>query len=110
VVTKDKTWTMTAIKAANAEAGYHWFEPGTLRFFASRVGDTVYQGPGGVYFVSSEQFKMTGRPDGPRRYTVRRFLPETGAVVTVGPFCESSRVDCVRACKRAAIEGPAFLG
>ena len=54
----------------------YWFEPGTMRFFRSRVSETVY--PGG-YFVTSEQ-----GPNGVRRYSVRQCVD--GSISTVGEF------------------------
>ena len=59
----------------------YWFSPDTMRFFRSRVSDQVYQGPGGIYFVSSER-----GPEMPRMYTVRRFRPDTGGVETAEEF------------------------
>jgi hypothetical protein len=76
--------TMDAIKAANAKAGFYFFERATLRFFRSRIGQTVYEGPGGTYFVTSEQFVGSGGYAAPRAYTVRRFNPD-GDIDTVGP-------------------------
>lgn len=78
-------YTLDQIKEANARAGGHWFEPGALRFFASRISDRVHCGPGGIFFVSSEQFRSS-RGNGPRLYSVREFHPDTGRVETVGEF------------------------
>jgi hypothetical protein len=74
---------MDAIKSANARAGHHFFEASSMRFFASRVGQSVY---GGRYFVTSEQFRdySAGRVDA-RRYTIRECDLE-GHVRTVGDF------------------------
>ena len=71
-------WTMQSIKEANAREGHCWFLPETMRFFRCKVyADSVRQGPGGVYFVSSEV------PWGnPRLYTVRVFNPATASVST----------------------------
>jgi hypothetical protein len=77
-------YDMNEIKRANARAGQHFFEEGTMRFFNSRVGDTVHCGPGGIFFVTSEQFDDSS----PRRYTVREFVPATGRINTVGKFQE----------------------
>lgn len=78
--TDQKTWTVNAIKDANRAAGYHWFDPDTMRMFGTKVLPTVYQGPGGVYFVTQDDnFDRTKRA-----YTVRRFDPATGDVDTVG--------------------------
>lgn len=76
MLTIDGRTSMDDIRTANRQAGNHWFEPGTLRFFRSRVGQEVYTGPGGCFFVSSEQ-----GPDGIRRYTVRQ-ARESGAIET----------------------------
>ena len=71
-------WTMYAMKVANASAGYHWFDPSSMRFFDSRLGRTVYSAGAGAgqFFVSSERFDYTT----PRMYTVRRFDPQTSQV------------------------------
>jgi hypothetical protein len=66
--------TMYDIKRANADAGQHWFEPGALRFFRSRIGDTVYPAPAQrvTYFVSSEQFVGSRGDAAPRKYSIRK--------------------------------------
>lgn len=68
--------TMADVRAANKAAGHHWFEPGTMRFFSSRIlANTLRNG----YFVTSERFDANS----PRRYTVRK-VEESGAIDTVG--------------------------
>ena len=77
-------YRMEEIKQINQEKGFHFFSGSAMRFFKSRVGDTVFQGGGGVFFVTSERFDY----DSPRLYTVREFDPDTGNVNTVGEFNE----------------------
>jgi NADPH-dependent ferric siderophore reductase len=99
--------TIEQIKAANHRAGRFFFEPATMRFFRSRVGSTVYEGPGGVYFVTSEQFvPSSGRPH-PRLYTVRQFDPATGDVDSVGEFNELTKGRAHRAARKLAAGIPA---
>jgi hypothetical protein len=76
-------FTVEQIKQANAEAGQHWFDPGALRFFSSRVSGPVV---GGRYFISSEKFTSvaTGLSD-PRKYTIR-VADDDGSIDTVGEF------------------------
>ena len=71
-------FTLRTIREANAEAGFHFFAPSTMRFFRSRLGKTVY---GGKYFVTSEQFNG----DSERLYTIRQ-VDDKGSVSTVGAF------------------------
>jgi hypothetical protein len=97
-------WTIPRIKAANRAAGFHWFDEDTLAFFDSRVEDAVYEGPGGVFFVSSEQFHGSDGDSGPRRWTVRRFDPETADIETVGPFNVLDR-DAAREAARQLASG-----
>lgn len=92
--------TMRDIRRANADAGLHFFDPGTMRFFRSRIGSDVFEGPGGIYFVSSEQF----RPGYPRKYTVRRFDPADGSVETVGDFQAYGALRAAKAKARALSE------
>ena len=86
-------WTMQRIREATRQAGNHWFEPATMRFFRSRVGVKVYQGAGGVYFVSSEQFESSTGWRAERHYTVREFHPTDKSIDTPNgePFNKYSR-------------------
>jgi hypothetical protein len=92
---------ITDIKRANKANGGHWFEPATMRFFNSKVESRVYEGPGGVYFVTSERREL----DMPKRYTVRVFDPSTGDIDTVGDFQEFSALYNARATARALAAG-----
>lgn len=70
------------IKKRNKAIGHRWFEPDTMRFFSSRVHESIYSAPDGrAYFVSSER-----PPSGRRAYSVRRAELD-GSVSTVGEFC-----------------------
>jgi hypothetical protein len=71
------TLTYRSMDEVRAAHHGHWFDASTLRFFRSRVSDTIY---GGRFFVTSEQ-----DGDHPRRYTIRVAHPE-GAIDTVGAF------------------------
>lgn len=82
-----RKWTMAEIRACNKEKGHHWFDRSTMRFFGSRIGRSVYQGPGGVYFVTSEGSGDWGVP---RRFTIRKFDPSDCSVETVGDFHKSA--------------------
>lgn len=74
-------WEEEAMSRRNREMGHHWFSSDTKRFFGSRIGQ-IFQGPGGVYFVSSERdFNGCGR-----QYSVRRFDLITGWVEAIGEF------------------------
>lgn len=72
-------WSITEIERWNEWGGYYFFSPDTKRFFKSRVLSEVFQGPGGIYFVTSEK---RGFDDYRRCYSVRNFLPQTGNVVS----------------------------
>lgn len=70
------------IRTANRVRGHYFFEPSTMRFFASRVLNGVI---GGRYFITSERFRGSRGDNGPRRYTIRECGPD-GDVDTVGEF------------------------
>lgn len=93
-----RDWDITTIEAANTQRGFHFFEAGAMRFFNSRVLSDVYQGPGGVYFVTSEKFNART----PRYYTVRQFNPTSGDVSTIGLFNSLSRYQAIKAANLAA--------
>ena len=77
------------IRRAAERNGSHWFEPGTMRFFRSRLAQVGYvskQDDTVAYFVSSEQYRAVSGELLPRRYSVRRVDLTTGNVRTVGEF------------------------
>ena len=79
--------------------GFHWFDPDTMRFFRTRLPRHGYRGPGGTYFVSSEQGPLM-----PREYTVRR-LVGLGRIETVGEFCGyKARATATEAAKAHALD------
>jgi hypothetical protein len=102
-----KHYDIEDIRRENRAAGYHFFDQDALRFFASRIGARVWQGPGGVYFVSSERFiSRWGSANGKRYFTCRVFHPETGNVDTLGPFNKLSRYRAERLASLASELGP----
>ncbi len=95
-------WTIDRIRTANREAGQHFFEPGAMRFFRSRVLSGVYQGDGGVYFVTSERFVASDGSSPGRAFTVRQFNPETGSVSSVGAFNKLTRHMAAKTARKLA--------
>lgn len=88
--TQRRHLTVTEIIEGARAHESHFFEKSTMRFFCSRVyaGETWLDlESADVYFITSERFERPG-VRGPRRYTVRKFLPETGEIETVGLFQE----------------------
>lgn len=76
------SWSIDDVKECARVCGSYWFEPDTMRFFKSRVGERIYpDGRGGAYFVSSEK-----GPHGPRAYSVRYYDPAKCNIDTVGEF------------------------
>jgi len=93
-----KNWTINAIKEAMRAEGSHWFDPDSMQFFGSQIDSQVYQGPGGVYFVSSEK-----PPHDRRKWSVRQFVPEGADIHTLGTFCGyGSLADAREAAREAA--------
>lgn len=101
--TQKNIYNIQDIITANRVKGGHFFSPDTMRFFRSRVLSDVYQGPGGVYFVTSEKRAGFGSiPDGSRQYTVRVFNPKTADVNTAGDFNKLSRYMAIKNAKALA--------
>lgn len=105
MITRDeraaKLYTIEDIRTANFKADGHFFDHSTMKFFSSRILPKVYQGKGGYYFITSEQFTpSSGFPES-RKFTVRRFRPEADASIdTVGGFNDLSRRDAMRIAAR----------
>lgn len=66
-----------AVRLYSPGEGRHFFDAASMRFFRSRLPQFAYSGPGGIYFVTSEQF-VSGSHRKPRAYTVRKLTPHTG--------------------------------
>lgn len=90
-------YSVDDLKRCNRYAGQHFFDADTMRFFKSRVSDSLYSGPSGVFFVTSEK-----GPNNVRGYTVRQFDCQNASVDTVGPFNELSRSTAHRLAKACA--------
>jgi hypothetical protein len=98
---------MLIIDTANIRAHYgrgpgrHWFDPDTLRFFQTRIGETAYSAGSVAFFVTSEQ-----PPGGRRAYTVHRYDFDTRAISTVDTFmgyASRNGAHAAAQCKAAAL-------
>lgn len=95
--------TIDEIIDANRAAGRHFFDRDTMRCFRSRVLSELYKGPGGIFFITSEQFEDSqGRRAG-RRYTVRKFNPKDASISSVGGFNKLTRSAAQGLAGRAAL-------
>lgn len=92
-------FSIDAIMRANRESGSHYFDADTMRFFGSRVLDTVY---GGRFFVTSERTGFDH--NSPRAYTVREFMPD-GSIETVGEFNAYATSGAAKTAARLAGKG-----
>ena len=97
-------WTMQTIEKAVTGAGGYFFCEETKGYFKTKTSGKIHQGPGGVYFVSSERNTGPFCEKGERLFTVRQFDPGWPARVrTLGIFQEfKSRSGAHSAARRAA--------
>ncbi len=89
---------ISGIREANRDAGFHWFDADTLRFFGSRISEASFDGR---YFVTSEDnFDRSAR-----LYSIREAMSD-GQVDTVGDFQEyATRAQAIAAIARLKREG-----
>lgn len=92
-------WDIARIQAAMKADGSHWWDKDTMKFFATRIESEVFSGPGGIYFVTSEQ-----PPHGPRMCSVRQFDPVQRKIKTVGEFCSMSKADAKKQARKLAFQ------
>lgn len=81
--------TIAAIKDANRARGHHWFDPGALSFFNSRVESGV---KGGRFFAHSDRYVPDGdarAADFPRLYRIA-LATDAGEIVRVDRSWEFS--------------------
>jgi hypothetical protein len=95
-------WTVNAIQEAMRARGSHWWDPDTMRMFGTKALPTVYQGPGGVFFVTHDN---QYRRELPKRYTVRKFNPDTCDIDTHGELCEYKTAEAAKRAARKAAGG-----
>lgn len=76
-------YTINDIQREMREDGSHWWDPDTMRMFGTKVVSPVYQGDGGIYFVTRDKAY-----DGSLSHTVRKYDPTTKEVDTVGDLCD----------------------
>lgn len=93
-----KTYDINDIQFEMQAAGSNWWDKGTMRMFGSRVSDQVYQGPGGIYFVTSEK-NFSGDK---RFYSVRQYRPSSKSIDTVGDFNSLTRATAHKIAARMA--------
>ena len=79
--------SVDSIKRAAQRSGSHWFDPGAMRFFNSRLTEWGYRkaGTNVTYFVTSERYNSST----PRGDTVRKAVFGNGDdfdIDTVGEF------------------------
>lgn len=100
-------WTVNSIKAAARTSGSHWFDPDTMRSFGTEVLPSVYQGRGGVFFVTKDD---QYRRELPKRFTVRQFDP---ADASIGTYSELNQFgdleDAIDMAKEAATKRAGIL-
>lgn len=92
---------MYDIELTNRQAGQHWFDADTKRFFSSRTSSHAFSGPGGVFFTSSEKCYVEGSR---RLYSVRQAIEGGKRIETVGEFQRfRSRSGAAAEAKRLAL-------
>jgi len=91
--------TVEQIKRRNADAGFFYFSPETMRFFRCRVSPIIF---GGRFFITSEQYRAMSGDMEPRKYSIR-FAYTNGNIEHVSEFqAFRSLAQAKRAAKKAA--------
>jgi hypothetical protein len=96
------TMTINDIREAMFAAGHSYWTQANMRSFNSRIESPVYNGPGGIFYVTSEG-------DSEHRYiNIRKFDPLTNEIETVGEFNAQQNIAKAKllARKLAAGSGP----
>ena len=74
--------TMQEVRLRSQQMGSKWFDESNMRFFRTTLGQYAYLTPDEkhAFFVSGERMFEIDK----RKFSVRRFVIETGRVYTVG--------------------------
>lgn len=70
--------------------GSHWWDRDTMASFGTGVVSDVFQGAGGIYFVTED---YTGFDRRNKAYTIRSYNPETKQIGKSGQLCGWSDLD-----------------
>ena len=70
-------YSINDIQREMREDGSHWWDAGTMETFGTTIESPVYQGEGGVFFVTGDK-----RFDESRGYTLREYNPESKDIST----------------------------
>jgi hypothetical protein len=86
------SYTIERIRDEMIASGSHWWDRDSMRFFGTRCVGPVFQGEGGIYFVTSDK-----EYDGRRSCNIREYSPDTQEVKTVaGAIIDSDSGDGAR--------------
>ena len=95
------------LERMHKQAGGHFFDADSKRFFDSRIGQNVWPGVTGWFFTTSEQFhNWATQYHAPRLYTVRKLNADNHrSIDSVGEFQQyTSSAAARRAAEKAAQE------
>ena len=93
--------TINDIQSQMRVRGSHWWDPDTMRFFRTRTVGPVFEGPGGIYFATSDR-----QYDDSRAYCVRRYDPTDRDISTVGEIGQyKSRTGAIAKARKLAGKG-----
>lgn len=93
------TVSMDEIRNASRAAGSRWFEAEAMRFFHTHLSHTGQRDSAGrIWFITSDAPR-----NGPRKYSVRVYIPETGNVETYGGFHSHATSTAAKRVMAAAI-------
>lgn len=97
--------TINAIQARMQSAGSHWWDHSSMKFFGTKVVGSVFNGPTGAYFVTTD---YTGFERTTKGFTVRKYDPAKNNIDTIGDMAQyDTRTEAARECVRLAEEGTA---
>lgn len=91
-------YTINDIQAEMRADGSHWWDPDTMRCFGTKVVSPVYQGDGGIYFVTRDK-----QYDDSFAFTVRSYSPTQKQIGRVGELGEhKTKGTATRAARKLA--------
>lgn len=92
--------TVEEIKRASYDAGYHFFDEDTMRYFKSRVLDDIF---GGNVFITSEK-----KSDDPRHYTIRQ-MQKDASIETIGEYDQFNTAAVAKKYAQRFADGETFI-
>ena len=96
------TLKISDIKKASRATTFDFFNNDSRKYFDTIVLPEIYQGHGGIFFITSEQVYLLDGTPSSRGFTVRQFNETDSSIQSIGLFNELTESQAIARAKQLA--------